>query len=810
MSDKDNTDKNNIEQNNNQFIDWDVVKENIKDYTGDYFKVTLNVGADIKGTKLYEVGKMIDDSVKMTMGIDKYFLMSSKYMVYSTGFVTKNGISIYELCVAYKSHDANTFLKSSLSTAITIVATALAAETGPVLAPIIGGVVGQGSEFLWDSFISKTETGQLAIKLTDHYVFDKDNGVDISVFNNWLPVSGDKFSLVTTETAVIDMANTAYQITQFYNYFYNKYASDPSVDKDNLEDTINKVLKDYYDNQTDYTIASGDTLSDIARKFQTSVEQLLSLNPSITDPDKIIAGATLHIPLSSGVALEQFKKSGLFKLLNGLLRAGASGPDTSEATRVSDPVVIDLNGDGVKTIGKSAGILFDHDGNLFAENTGWVSPEDGLLVIDKNHDGKIDSGNELFGSNSVQSDGSIAKTGYEALRGYDENHDGVIDQKDTIWSQLQVWQDRNSNGVVDEGELSSLDKLNIATVRLDYNTLSFTDSEGNRHLQQGKVIYTDGHTGLAEDIGLDVDKSKTQYTGDTTVSEDILLLPYIRGFGNLPDLQVAMSRNDSLKVLVSQYKDAGESEQYKLVEQIIYTWAGVNKIDPHSRGSNVNARHLGVLEVTTGEAYRTLHNAINPLPRDGVLLEKEYRKFYGYVNAMLQAQTTYKDIFSKIKVTLDKDCRDFTLNFQEIEKAISGMSNQSDVLNLRSLLFSFLTYMPQFDDIRNSVGVSFVRDDAENDIYQSENNHSDYYLFEKNHGHDVITDYAADSDHGDTLVFRQAQSGQATFDHVGSDLVIHAYGDDNSVTLKNYFISDYYQRYHLVFDDATLEADQVL
>ncbi|EBU8550961.1 hypothetical protein DLB91_25200, partial [Salmonella enterica subsp. enterica serovar Oranienburg] len=86
------------------------------------------------------------------------------------------------------------------------------------------------------------------------------------------------------------------------------------------------------------------------------------------------------------------------------------------------------------------------------------------------------------------------------------------------------------------------------------------------------------------------------------------------------------------------------------------------------------------------------------------------------------------------------------------------------------------------------------------------NYESDRYLFDPGHGHDVIDDYAQNDNQADTVVFRQAQSSKATFDHVGSDLVIHAYGDDNSVTLKNYFSSDGYRRYHLVFDDATLEA----
>ncbi|EBX4514038.1 hypothetical protein DSA95_25835 [Salmonella enterica subsp. enterica serovar Plymouth] len=59
----------------------------------------------------------------------------------------------------------------------------------------------------------------------------------------------------------------------------------------------------------------------------------------------------------------------------------------------------------------------------------------------------------------------------------------------------------------------------------------------------------------------------------------------------------------------------------------------------------------------------------------------------------------------------------------------------------------------------------------------------------------MVTDYAGTAAEADTLVFSQAQSGQATFEHTGDDLVIHAYGDDNSVTLKDYFRDYGYPRW---------------
>ncbi|EBR9811897.1 LysM peptidoglycan-binding domain-containing protein [Salmonella enterica subsp. enterica serovar Teshie] len=793
MNDKDNSEK------DSKTVDWDKVKDNIKDYTGDYVKVTLNIGGSINGDKLYATGRLIDESIQSAMASDKYLLTYSKYMVYSSGFVVKNGISTYELYVAYKSHDANTFLKSALSTIVTIAATALTAETGPVLAPAIGGVAGIATSNLWDNFISTSKTGQLAINLTDHYLFGKDNSVDISAFNNWLPFSSDNWSLFAADSSLINLVGKSYDITQIYRYFCNHYAS---VDQDYLSDTINKVLTEFYNKTTDYTIVSGDTLSEIAKKLNTSVSELLLLNPSIADPDKIKTGDILHIPLSHGVSMSNFNNPDFFKFVNDFLFPGASGPDTSEAIRVSDPLVIDLNGDGVKTISKSAGIVFDHDGNLFAENTGWISSEDGLLVLDKNQDGKIDSGKELFGGNTELEDGTLAKNGYEALQRYDENKDGVIDKNDSIWGKLKIWQDKNTDATVGDGELFSLTKFNIAGIKLDYGDVNATDSEGNKHLHKSEVIYEDGHTGIAEDLGLETDKGKTRYTGDKEVSDDAKVLPYIRGFGNMADLQVAMSHNSDLKALVSQYSVADEAGKFRLTEQIIYAWAGVTGIDIHSRGKNVNAQHLAVLEVTTGEEYRTSYHQKNPNVNDGILLEKEYCKFYGYVSAMLQVQTTYKEFFSKINLTLNKDMSNFTLNFSEVEKYIAGISSQSEALNLRGLLFSLLSYMPQFEDIRNSVGIPAVRDSTGDTAYQGGNNHPDYYFFEKGHGRDVVTDYAGTAAEADTLVFSQAQSGQATFEHTGDDLVIHAYGDDNSVTLKDYFRGENYQRFNLQFDDA--------
>ena len=121
-------------------------------------------------------------------------------------------------------------------------------------------------------------------------------------------------------------------------------------------------------------------------------------------------------------------------------------------------MVIDLDGDGVETIGTQAGVHFDHDSNGFAENTGWVGRDDGILVRRINGNGQIDDGTELFGNNSVLSNGQKAANGFEALKDLDSNNDGLFNNQDAAWNGVKIWKDNNQNGSLDDGELLTLEQ----------------------------------------------------------------------------------------------------------------------------------------------------------------------------------------------------------------------------------------------------------------------------------------------------------------------------------------------------------------
>ncbi|MFC1834016.1 GGDEF domain-containing protein [Thermodesulfobacteriota bacterium] len=118
-----------------------------------------------------------------------------------------------------------------------------------------------------------------------------------------------------------------------------------------------------------------------------------------------------------------------------------------------DPLILDLNGDGITTtLFTIWSPMFDHDANGFAEATGWVGPDDGLLVRDGDGNGIIDDGRELFGDGTILSRGEKASSGFEALAAFDENAEWKIDAADPIFSELLVWQDADSDGYSTYGE----------------------------------------------------------------------------------------------------------------------------------------------------------------------------------------------------------------------------------------------------------------------------------------------------------------------------------------------------------------------
>ncbi|WP_018650852.1 hypothetical protein [Actinobacillus capsulatus] len=145
------------------------------------------------------------------------------------------------------------------------------------------------------------------------------------------------------------------------------------------------------------------------------------------------------------------------------------------------PLIIDLDGDGVELID------FDNSGYLY--KTDWVSPDDGLLVLDKNGDGIITNGNELFGGNSKIGNDQIALDGFHALSILDSNNDKMIDNLDEKWSELKIWKDVNSDRISQETELITLNDLDIKSINLEIEELDSLDNSGNLYKLYSKVHF---------------------------------------------------------------------------------------------------------------------------------------------------------------------------------------------------------------------------------------------------------------------------------------------------------------------------------
>lgn len=129
-----------------------------------------------------------------------------------------------------------------------------------------------------------------------------------------------------------------------------------------------------------------------------------------------------------------------------------------------------------------------------------------FLVLDKNGDGKINNGSELFGNNTILSSGGKASNGFEALKEYDINSDGFINKLDTIWDSLLLWIDKNVNGTTEQGELLSISSSGISEINLEYYHKNYKDSNGNNHWLEGSVSWANGTTTVISDVIFNVNK----------------------------------------------------------------------------------------------------------------------------------------------------------------------------------------------------------------------------------------------------------------------------------------------------------------
>jgi hypothetical protein len=145
------------------------------------------------------------------------------------------------------------------------------------------------------------------------------------------------------------------------------------------------------------------------------------------------------------------------------------------------PIIINFENGDYRLTGANSPVRFAMNPRREPTLMGWTASgaDEAFLWLDRNHNGRVTSGAELFGNFTPLRNGDFARNGFEALSEFDANHDGVIDSRDPIWSQLQLWRDLNHNGISEPTEITPLDESDVTAIDLHYHWTGRHDSWGN-------------------------------------------------------------------------------------------------------------------------------------------------------------------------------------------------------------------------------------------------------------------------------------------------------------------------------------------
>ncbi len=465
---------------------------------------------------------------------------------------------------------------------------------------------------------------------------------------------------------------------------FEKLKSENNYNENSLSDTG-------YELNSFYTVKSGDSLWAIAQKHNKTLDELLSANPWLADrtnADKsfvlIKPGDLLTIPgegeFAPGDWLPDMEPV-IPPSLNPVINSAQFCYNNSVHTRL-DPLVIDLDGGGIETIAiTNSNAYFDLDGDGIAERVGWISPNNGILVVDGNNNGQIDGISELFGSPEI--------TGFEEMKTNDTNNDNIIDANDEIFNQIKVWRDIDGNGIAESYEVNTLSDLGITSINLNPASVNQLNNE-NLISEVSTFTYSDGRTQTAADVNLLINQINSVTTGPIVLDASIIGLPLLKGYGDVKDLSIAMSENPELKDFVSEMTNLTDlSEVCSAMDELLAKWAGVDDVDINAgRGPYYNDRKLSILEKFMGEVYKYYPPGSTdefstevPLISEVIgNIDMSYKKLRDLMFAHFVAQSQLAGSFSEAQYDLASDKIIFPSDISSAVNSIAEqMNSQTDI-----------------------------------------------------------------------------------------------------------------------------------
>jgi hypothetical protein len=177
------------------------------------------------------------------------------------------------------------------------------------------------------------------------------------------------------------------------------------------------------------------------------------------------------------------------------------------------PIIVDTANDGYRLTSVEDGVRFDLDADGTPELVAWTraGSDDAFLAIDRNGNGRIDDGSELFGNHApvYGGSGATAANGFEVLKFLDSLAtdvsrvpDGRLDIRDPVFSVLLLWRDLNHNGISEPSELTRVVDEGIVAISTDYRIGKKVDRFGNEFRQVGRLLWSDGEAAKVVDVWL--------------------------------------------------------------------------------------------------------------------------------------------------------------------------------------------------------------------------------------------------------------------------------------------------------------------